>query len=72
MPRSDGNRLIRPETAALTRGYARPPSLRRLGPRPAVFRSSTFAFLSPEAAEHPFAVALGKKPVLADEDAELI
>ena len=68
MPRSDGDRLIRPETATLTRGYD-PMSVGSV--RPAVFRSSTFAFSSPEAAEHPFAVALGKEPVLADEDAEL-
>ncbi|MGA2119130.1 MAG: hypothetical protein ABSH56_30810 [Bryobacteraceae bacterium] len=45
---------IRPRTAVLTRGFD--PSL-SLGPaRPAVFRSSTYVFASPEAAEQAFAI----------------
>ena len=70
MARSDADRPIRPATAAMTRGYD--PRLSVGSVRPAVFRSSTFAFSSPEAAEHAFAVALGKEPVLAGQDAELI
>jgi cystathionine beta-lyase/cystathionine gamma-synthase len=40
--------------------------------RPAVFRSSTYVFSNPEAAERAFAIALGKVHPLEDENVELI
>ncbi len=49
---------VRPETAVLTRGFD--PELSVGSARPPVYRSSTFVFPSPEAAERAFAVALGK------------
>src|SRR5690349_15968476 len=49
---------LRPRTAVLTRGFD--PSLSFGSARPAVFRSSTYAFASPEAAEHAFAITTGK------------
>src|SRR5579872_5731201 len=50
---------VRPRTAVLTRGFD--PSLSLGSARPAVFRSSTYVFSSPEAAEHAFAIITGKK-----------
>lgn len=50
--------LVRPETAVLTRGFD--PRLSVGSARPAVFRSSTYVFSSPEAAERAFDIALGK------------
>jgi methionine-gamma-lyase len=53
---------VRPGTAVLTRGFD--PSLSLGSARPAVFRSSTYVFASPEAAERAFAITTGKiKPV---------
>ena len=49
---------VRPRTAVLTRGFD--PSLSFGSARPAVFRSSTYVFASPEAAEHAFAITTGK------------
>src|SRR5579883_1457238 len=49
---------IHPETAVLTRGFD--PRLSVGSARPPVYRSSTYVFPSPEAAERAFAVALGK------------
>lgn len=49
---------VRPETAVLTRGYD--PKLSVGSARPPVYRSSTFVFPSPEAAELAFNVVLGK------------
>ena len=55
---------VRPGTAVLTRGFD--PSLSFGSARPAVFRSSTYVFPSPEAAEHAFAITTGKiKPARA-------
>ncbi len=62
--------LVRPPTAILTRGFD--PKLSVGSARPAVFRSSTYVFSSPEAAERSFAVALGKVALGADESQELI
>ncbi len=62
--------VARPETEILTRGYD--PSLSVGSARPAVFRSSTYVFSSPESAERAFAIALGKVHPLDDEDVELI
>ncbi len=49
---------IRPETAVLTRGFD--PRLSVGSARPPVYRTSTYVFSSPEAAERAFGVALGK------------
>src|SRR6476620_4012243 len=54
----DPHNEIRPRTAVLTRGFD--PSLSFGSARPAVFRSSTYVFPSPEAAEHAFAITTGK------------
>ncbi len=59
-----------PETEVLTRGYD--PRLSVGSVRPAVFRSSTYVFSSPESAERAFRVALGKDQATGDEDVELI
>jgi cystathionine beta-lyase/cystathionine gamma-synthase len=61
---------VRPRTAVLTRGFD--PSLSVGSARPAVFRSSTFVFESPEAAEHAFAITTGKIKPEAGERADLI
>ncbi len=50
--------VVRPPTAVLTRGFD--PSLSVGSARPAVFRSSTYVFQTPEAAEHAFECALGR------------
>ena len=57
MPEHD-NHDVRPRTAVLTRGFD--PSLSFGSARPAVFRSSTYVFPSPEAAERAFAITTGK------------
>ena len=62
--------IVRPLTAVLTRGFD--PRLSVGSARPAVFRSSTFVFSSPEAAERAFAIALGKAHATADESVDLI
>lgn len=49
---------LRPGTQVLTRGFD--PSLSVGSVRPAVFRSSTFVFDSPEAAEHAFDIMAGR------------
>ena len=61
---------VRPRTAVLTRGFD--PSLSFGSARPAVFRSSTYVFPSPEAAEHAFAITLGKIKPAEGERADLI
>lgn len=62
--------LVRPNTAVLTRGFD--PRLSVGSARPAVFRSSTYVFSSPEAAERAFAIAVGKVQPQAGEDVDLI
>lgn len=62
--------FVRPETAVLTRGFD--PRLSVGSARPAVFRSSTYVFSSPEAAERAFAIALGHAKAGEDEEVELI
>ncbi len=49
---------VRPETAVLTSGFD--PQLSVGSARPPVYRSSTYVFSSPEAAERAFAIVLGK------------
>jgi methionine-gamma-lyase len=61
---------VRPRTAVLTRGFD--PSLSFGSARPAVFRSSTYVFPSPEAAEAAFAITTGKVKVGPGERADLI
>jgi cystathionine beta-lyase/cystathionine gamma-synthase len=61
---------VRPRTAVLTRGFD--PSLSFGSARPAVFRSSTYVFASPEAAEHAFAITTGKIKSAEGERADLI
>jgi cystathionine beta-lyase/cystathionine gamma-synthase len=62
--------VVRPETAVLTRGFD--PALSVGSARPAVFRSSTYVFSSPEAAERAFDVALGKARPRDGESVDLI
>jgi methionine-gamma-lyase len=62
--------LVRPPTAVLTRGFD--PQLSVGSARPAVFRSSTYVFSSPEAAERAFAIALGRSRPSERENVELI
>ena len=62
--------VVRPETAVLTRGFD--PHLSVGSARPAVFRSSTYVFSSPEAAERAFAVALGRSKPAEGESVDLI
>src|SRR5436853_3925984 len=61
---------VRPRTAVITRGFD--PSLSFGSARPAVFRSSTYVFATPEAAEHAFAVTTGKIKAAEGERADLI
>src|ERR1700751_5782539 len=60
---------VRPETAVLTRGFD--PSLSVGSARPPVYRTSTFVFSSPEAAERAFAIALGRLRPQDGEDLDL-
>src|SRR5687768_13898479 len=62
--------FVRPGTAVLTRGFD--PRLSVGSARPAVFRSSTYVFSSPEAAERAFAIALGKSKPADGENVDLI
>jgi methionine-gamma-lyase len=62
--------FVRPPTAVLTRGFD--PRLSVGSARPAVFRSSTYVFSSPEAAERAFAIALGRSRPSEGENVDLI
>src|SRR5438477_9303298 len=66
----DGSGSLRPPTSVLTRGYDA--SLSFGSARPAVFRSSTYVFASPEAAEHAFSVISGRVKAEPGERAALI
>lgn len=66
----DGSGTLHPPTEVLTRGFD--PSLSFGSARPAVFRSSTYVFASPEAAEHAFDVASGRAPAERGQRADLI
>jgi methionine-gamma-lyase len=61
---------VRPETAVLTRGFD--PRLSVGSARPPVYRSSTYVFSSPEAAERSFGIVLGKVRPLDGEVPDLI
>ena len=67
---TDSHDGVRPRTAVLTRGFD--PSLSVGSARPAVFRSSTYVFDSPEAAEHAFAITTGKVKPADGQRADLI
>src|SRR3954468_19011784 len=62
--------VVRPPTAVLTRGFD--PRLSVGSARPAVFRSSTSVFSSPEAAERAFSIALGRSRPSQAENVDLI
>ncbi|MBZ5593299.1 MAG: PLP-dependent transferase [Acidobacteriia bacterium] len=66
----DGSGTLRPPTEVLTRGFD--PSLSFGSARPAVFRSSTYVFASPEAAQRAFDIASGRVPAADGQRAELI
>jgi methionine-gamma-lyase len=70
MTRREPPYLVRPGTAVLTRGFD--PRLSVGSARPAVFRSSTFVFNSPESAARAFALALGKATPAEGEEIDLI
>ncbi len=70
MTRKKTSYLVRPPTAVLTRGFD--PRLSVGSARPAVFRSSTYVFSSPEAAERAFDIALGKAKPGDGESVDLI
>lgn len=71
MPHYKGSRdPVHTNTAVLTRGFD--PVLSVGSARPAVFRSSTYVFSTPEAAERAFAIATGKVQPGEEEKAELI
>jgi len=61
---------VRPETAVLTRGFD--PHLSVGSARPPVYRSSTYVFSSPEAAERAFGIVLGKIRPMNGETPDLI
>ncbi|MCC6363635.1 MAG: PLP-dependent transferase [Bryobacterales bacterium] len=67
---SHKNPYVRPDTAVLTRGFD--PALSVGSARPAVFRSSTYVFTSPEAAERAFAIMGGREQALPGEHVDLI
>jgi cystathionine beta-lyase/cystathionine gamma-synthase len=66
----DGSGTLRPPTEVLTRGFD--PSLSFGSARPAVFRSSTYVFASPEAAQQAFDVASGRAAAENGQRADLI
>ncbi len=68
--RKSGSHVLHPPTEVLTLGFD--PRLSVGSARPAVFRSSTYVFSTPEAAERAFAVALGKARPEEGENIELI
>ena len=61
---------MRQDTQVLTEGFD--PQLSVGSARPAVFRSSTYVFSTPEAAERAFAVASGRAEANPGERIELI
>jgi methionine-gamma-lyase len=61
---------LRSSTKVLTEGYD--PALSLGSARPAVFRSSTYVFSSPEAAEHAFDISSGRAKAPKGKSPELI
>ncbi len=70
MPTATPPYIVRPNTAVLTRGFD--PRLSVGSARPAVFRSSTYVFSSPEMAERAFDIALGRAAPEPGESVDLI
>jgi cystathionine beta-lyase/cystathionine gamma-synthase len=68
--RKDRHDEVRPRTAVLTRGFD--PMLSVGSARPAVFRSSTYVFSTPEAAERAFDLISGREQPKEGERPELI
>src|SRR5436190_6272262 len=68
--RDDHHGGVRPRTAVLTRGFD--PSLSFGSARPAVFRSSTYVFASPEAAKRAFDIMAGRVQPATGERADLV
>jgi cystathionine beta-lyase/cystathionine gamma-synthase len=68
--RKDGESTLHPTTEVLTHGFD--PTLSVGSARPAVFRTSTYVFASPEAAERAFAIVGGKIKPEKGERADLI
>jgi methionine-gamma-lyase len=66
----DSHDEVRPTTAVLTRGFD--PMLSVGSARPAVFRSSTYVFSSPEAAELAFDKMAGRAPLQPGERVDLV
>src|SRR5271166_4070599 len=62
--------MLRPPTEVLTRGFD--PTLSVGSARPAVFRSSTYVFSSPEAAERAFDLMAGRATREPDEQVDLV
>ena len=62
--------VLRPPTQVLTRGFD--PKLSVGSARPAVFRSSTYVFSSPEAAERAFDISSGRAKAEPGEHPDLI
>src|SRR5579862_189811 len=69
MPDNDSP-VLRPPTQVLTRGFD--PKLSVGSARPAVFRSSTYVFSSPEAAERAFDLMAGRAQLKPDEKPDLV
>jgi methionine-gamma-lyase len=67
---ADTKSLLRSSTEVLTRGFD--PSLSVGSARPAVFRSSTYVFSSPEAAERAFDLMGGRATAEAGEQVDLV
>ena len=70
MSDSEHPAALRPETDVLTRGFD--PSLSVGSARPAVFRSSTYVFSSPEAAERAFDIMGGRAERTPEESVDLV
>lgn len=66
----DHKGVLRPPTEVLTRGFD--PSLSVGSARPAVFRSSTYVFSSPEAAERAFDLMAGRAKPEPGEQVDLV
>ncbi len=62
--------MLRPRTEVLTRGFD--PTLSVGSARPAVFRSSTYVFSSPEAAERAFDLMAGRGALEEGEQVDLV
>ena len=67
---ADTKSLLRPRTEVLTRGFD--PTLSVGSARPAVFRSSTYVFSSPEAAERAFDLMAGRGAATPGEQIDLV